>query len=65
MDARRANTTEGAHQEHIAQTADGVETGSEANIAPPPSEPSVIQLENEQPLSSPVAPSADAAGQPP
>ena len=64
MDAHRANAAEGAHQEDVAQTTDGVEPGLEANVALPPSEPSVVQPESEQPLPSSVTPSADAVGQP-
>ena len=64
MEARRANTAEGARQEDIAQPTDGVEPGSEANIVPPLTEPNVVSSETEQPSSSPVSPAADAAGQP-
>ena len=42
MDVRHANAAEGTHQEDVAQTTDGVEPRSEANVAPPPSVPSVI-----------------------
>ena len=38
MDARRANVAEGANQEDVAQTVDGVEPGSKADVAPPPTE---------------------------
>ena len=64
MDARCANAAEGMCQEDVVQPADGAEPGSEANVAPPLTEPSVIMPESEQPLPSPVAPVADAAGQP-
>ena len=64
MDGRRANIAKGAAQEDISQPTDGVEPGSEADAAVPPTEPNVVQLESEQPLSSPIAPTADAAGQP-
>ena len=64
MDARRANAAEGACQEDVAQSTDGVEPGSEANVTLPPTEPSVIVPESEQPLPSPIAPVADATGQP-
>ena len=43
---------------------DGVELGSEVDIAPPPTEPNVAQSEDEQPLPSPVKPVANAAGEP-
>ena len=51
-----------AHQEDVAQPTDGVEPGSEADVAPPSTEPNVVQPESEQPLSSLVAPTADATG---
>ena len=41
---------------------DGVEPGLEVEIASPPIEPNVAQSEDEQPLPSPVALSADAIG---
>ena len=43
---------------------DGVEPGSEADVAPPPTELNVAQSEDEQPLPSPVEPVADATGEP-
>ena len=43
---------------------DGVEPGSEADVAPPPTEPNIAQLEDEQPLPSPVEPVVDATGEP-
>ena len=62
MDARRVSVAEGARQEDVPQSTDGVEAGPKANVVPPPTEPNVAPSESEQPLSSPVAPSADAAG---
>ena len=64
MEAHRANAAEGACQEDVAQPADGVELGLEVDVVPPPTEPKIVQLESEQHLSSPVAPIADAIGQP-
>ena len=64
MDARRTDVAEGARQEDITRPTDGAEPGSEANVAPPPTEPSVAVPENEQPLPSLIAPAADAVGQP-
>ena len=64
MDARRADIAEGTCHEDIAQPMDGVEPGSEADIALPPTEPNVAQSENEQSLPSPVEPVADATGEP-
>ena len=59
MEARRASVAEGVRQEDITQPTDGVEAGSEV-----PYEPSETPSEGEQPLSSPVASSADAVGRP-
>ena len=64
MDAHRADMAASVRQEDVAQPTDGMEPGSEADVTPPPIEPNVSQSENEQPLPSSVAPSADAAGQP-
>ena len=64
MDARRVNAAEGTHQEDVAQATDGVEPGSEADFILPPTEPNIALSEGEQPLSSLVMPSADAARQP-
>ena len=64
MEARRASMAEGMRQEDVILLVDGVEAGLEASIVPPPTEPNVAPSESEQPLSSPVAPSADAAGWP-
>ena len=64
MDARCANMAEGACQEDVAQPMDGVEPGSEADVAPPPTEPNIAQSEDEQPLPSPIKPVADATGEP-
>ena len=64
LDARHADMAEGTRQEDIAQPVDGVEPRSDANVAPPPTEPSVAPSESEQPLSSPVVPAVDVAGQP-
>jgi len=59
MEARRASVAEGVCQEDVTQPADIVEAGLEAL-----SKPSVTPSEGEQPLSSPVASSADVAGWP-
>ena len=55
MDARRADMVGSMRQEDVAQPTDGMEPGSEPNVVLP---------EDEQPLLSPVAPTADAVGQP-
>ena len=49
MDAHRVNVAEGAHQEDIAQPMDGADPGSEADVALPPTEPSIAPSEGEQP----------------
>ena len=59
MEARRASVAEGVCQEDITQPVDGVEVRLEA-----PFELSVALSEGEQPLSSPVVSSADAARRP-
>ena len=64
MEARRSSMAEGVRQEDVIQPADGVETGSEASVVPPPTEPNVVPSKSEQPLSSSIVPSADAAGRP-
>lgn len=62
MDARCADMAEGARQEDVAHPVDGVEPGSEMDIAPPPTEPNVSQSKDEQPQLLPVEPVADAVG---
>ena len=64
LDACSADMAEGTRQKDVAQPMDGVELGSEVDIAPPPTEPNVAQSEDEQPLPSPVEPVADAVGEP-
>ena len=51
-------------EEDIAQPMDGVEPGSEMNVALPPKEANVVQLGSEQPMPSPVAPTTNAVGPP-
>ena len=55
---------ESVHQEDIAQPTDGMELGSEVDIAPTPTEPNVAQSVGEQPLPSPIEPVVDAAAEP-
>ena len=64
MEAHRLSMAEGVRQEDVIQPTDGVETGLEASVVPPPTEPNVVLPESELPLPSPVMPSADAAGRP-
>ena len=61
---RRADLADGVRQEDIAQPTDGVEPGSEMNVALPPIEANVVQLGSEQPMPSSVALTIDATGQP-
>ena len=64
MDACREDMARSVRQEDVAQPVDGMEPGSEVDIALPSTEPNVVQLGSEQLVPSPVAPTADAAGQP-
>ena len=64
MEAHRASMAKGVCQEDIVQPTDGVETGSEAIVVRPSTEPNVVPMEIEQPLSSSVEPSVDAVGRP-
>ena len=64
MEARCSSVAEGVCQEDVIQPANGVETGSEASVVPPPIEPNVVPSESEQPLSSSTKPSANAAERP-
>ena len=50
-DARRANIAKSVRQEDVTQPVDdGVEPGSEMNVALPPTEPNVVQPGSEQPV---------------
>ena len=64
MDAHRVDLADGARQEDVAQPADGVEPGSEMNVAPLLTEPNVFPPESEQPVPLPIAPTADVTGEP-
>ena len=64
MDARHADMAEGARQGDVAQPVDGVEPGSKADVAPPPTEPNVALSEDEQSLPSLVEPVANTIGEP-
>ena len=64
MDARRVNMAGSVCQEDVTQPTDGVEPGSEVDVALPPTEPNVAQSEDEQPLPSPVEPVVNAAEEP-
>ena len=60
MEAHRVSMAEGMRQEGIIQPVDGVEVGSEASVAPPPTETNVVPSASERPLSLSTEPSADA-----
>ena len=64
MEAHYSSMAEGVRQEGVLLPVEGVETESEASVAPPPTEPNVVLSEREQPLSSSSVPSADATGWP-
>ena len=64
MDARHADMAKVMHQWDVAQPVDRVEPRLEMNVAPPPTEPNVVQPVSEQPVPSLVAPIADVARQP-
>ena len=64
MEARHASMAKGMRQEDVTQPADGVVAGSEASVVPSLTYSNVTPSESEQPLSSSVAPSADAVGRP-
>ena len=64
MDAHREDMAGSMRQGDVTQPTDGGEPRSEVDIALPSTEPNVIQPGSEQPVPSPVAPTADAAEQP-
>ena len=49
MDGRRVDMAEGVRQEDVAQPVDGGEPRSEADVAPPPTEPNVIRRKASSP----------------
>ena len=64
MDARREDMVGSVRQGDVAEPTSVMEPGSAVDIAPPSTEPNVVQPGSEQPVPSPVAPTADAAGWP-
>ena len=64
MDAYHEDMTESMHRGDVAPPADGMEPGSEVDIAPASTEPNVVLSGSEQPAPSPVAPTADAVEPP-
>ena len=64
MDVHREDMARSVRWEDVAQPMDGMEPGSEVDIAPALTEPNVVSLGSEQPEPSPVALTADAAEPP-
>ena len=64
MEARHSSMAEEVRREDVVQPVEGVETGSEASVVPPPIEPNIVLTGSELPSSSSTVPSADATGQP-
>ena len=62
MDVRREDMARSMREEDAAQPMDGVEPGSEVNVAPVSPEPNVVRPGSEQPAPSSVASTADAVG---
>ena len=60
MEARHSSVAKDVRLEDVVQPMEGVETGSDASIVPPPTEPNVIPTENVLPSSLPTVLSADA-----
>ena len=61
MDVHHEDMARSMRGEDASPSADGAEPGSEVNVAPASTEPNVVPPGSEQPLPSPVAPTADAA----
>ena len=51
-------------REDVALPADGTELGTEVDVVPPSAEPNVVPPRSEQPASSLVVPTVDAAEPP-
>ena len=49
MEARRLTMTKDVRREDVVQPMEGVETGSEASVVPPPTEPNVVLTGSELP----------------
>ena len=64
MEAHCSSVAEDVRREDVVQPMEGVETGSEASVIPPSTEPNIVPTESELPSSSSTVPSADAAGAP-
>ena len=61
MDVCREDMARSMCGEGVAQPTNGMEPGSEEDVAPASTEPNVVPPGSEQPMPSPVAPIADAA----
>ena len=61
MDVRREDMARSVRHEDVAKPADGMEPGSEVDNALASTEPNVVLPGSEQPVPSPVVPTADAA----
>ena len=64
MEARRSSVAEDVRLEDAIHPVEGLETGSEVRVVPPPTEPNVVPTRSELPLSLLTVPSADAVGRP-
>ena len=62
MDVHHEDMARSLCGEDVAQPTDGMEPGSEVDVAPASTEPNVGPPGSEQPAPSSVAPTADAAG---
>ena len=60
MDVYHEDMARSMRGEDVAQPADGMEPGSEVDVAPASIEPNVMPSGSEQPTPSSVAPTADA-----
>ena len=64
MEARRSTVAEDMCREDVVPPMEGLETGLEASIIPPPAEPNIVPTGNELPSSLLTVPTADATGRP-
>ena len=60
MDVRREDMARTMRGEDAAQSVDGIELGSEVNVALAPTKPNIVPPRSEQTAPSSVAPTADA-----
>ena len=64
MEARHSSVAEDVRRDDVVQPVEGVETGVEASVIPPPTEPNVVPTESELPPSLSIVPTVDDAGRP-